>query len=36
MFRCLYIYKHLHNNEKCFSSFNPDCLSILYYAPTQF
>ena len=30
------IYKHLHNNEECFSSFNSDCFSILDYAPTQF
>ena len=30
------IYKHLHNNEECFSSFNTDCFSILDYAPTQF
>ena len=30
------IYKHLHNNEEYFSSFNPDCFSILDYAPTQF
>ena len=30
------IYKHLHNNEGCFSSFNPDCFSILHYVPTQF
>ena len=27
------IYKHLHNNEEFFSSFNLDCLSILDYAP---
>ena len=30
------IYKHLHNTEECFSSFNSDCFSILEYAPTQF
>ena len=30
------IYKHLNNNEECFSSFNSDCFSILDYAPTQF
>ena len=30
------IYKHLHNNPECFSSFNSDCFSILDYAPTQF
>ena len=30
------IYKHLHNNEECFSSFNSDCLSILNYPSTQF
>ena len=30
------IYKHLHNNEEFFSSFNPDCFSILDYTPTQF
>ena len=30
------IYKHLHNNEECFSSFNSGCFSILDYAPTQF
>ena len=30
------IYKHLHNNEECFSSFNSDCFYILDYAPTQF
>ena len=23
------IYKNLHNNEECYSSFNPDCFSIL-------
>ena len=30
------MYKHLNNNEECFSSFNSDCFSILDYAPTQF
>ena len=30
------IYKHLHNNEECFSSFNSNCFSILDYASTQF
>ena len=30
------IYKHLHNNEEYFSSYNSDCLSISDYAPTQF
>ena len=30
------IYKHLHNNEACFSSFNSDCFSILDHAPTKF
>ena len=30
------IYKHLHNNEECLSSFNLDYFSILDYAPTQF
>ena len=30
------IYKHLRNNEKCFSSFSSDCFSILDYALTQF
>ena len=30
------IYKHLQNNEKCFSIFNSDCFSILDSTPTQF
>ena len=30
------IYKHLHNNEECFSSFNSDCFSILDSTLTQF
>ena len=30
------MYKHLDNNEECFSSFNSYCFSILDYAPTQF
>ena len=30
------IYKHLHNNGECFSSFNLDSFSILDYAPAQF
>ena len=30
------IYKHLYNNEECFSSFNSNCFSILDYTPTQF
>ena len=30
------IYKHLHNNEECFWSFNSNCFSILDYVPTQF
>ena len=30
------IYKHLHNNEECFSGFNSDCFSILDYAPTRY
>ena len=30
------IYKHLHNNKKCFSSSNSDCFPILDYAPTLF
>ena len=30
------IYKHPHNNEECFSSFNSDYFSILDYSPTQF
>ena len=30
------IYKHPHNSEECFSSFNSDRFSILDYAPTQF
>ena len=30
------IYKHQHNNEECFSSFNSNYFSILDYAPTQF
>ena len=25
----------MYNNEKCFSSFNSDCFSILLYALTQ-
>ena len=29
------IYKQLHNNEECFSSFNSYCFSILDYSPTQ-
>ena len=29
-------YKHLHNNEECFSSFISDCFSILDHAPTQY
>ena len=30
------IYKDLHSNAECFSSFNSDCLFILDYAPTHF
>ena len=30
------IYKHLHNNEKCFLSSKSDCFPILDYASTQF
>ena len=30
------IYKHLHNNEERFSSFNSDCFSVLDYAPILF
>ena len=30
------IYKHLNNNEECFSSFNSDCFFILDYTPTLF
>ena len=29
-------YKHLQNDEGCFSSFNSDCFSILDHAPTKF
>ena len=30
------IYKHLHNNDECFASFNSDWFSILDYTRTQF
>ena len=30
------IYKHLQNNEECFSRFSSDCFSVLDCAPTQF
>ena len=30
------LYKHLHNNKECFSSFNLDCFSILDNTLTQF
>ena len=29
------IFKHLHNNEECFSSFHLGCFCILDYAPLQ-
>ena len=29
-------YKHLHNNEECFSNFNFDCFSILDQPLTRF
>ena len=32
----LNIYKHLHNNDECFASFNSDWFSILDYTRTQF
>ena len=32
----IYIYKHLHNTEECFSGFNSYCFSILDSAPTQY